>query len=214
VQLQWNADKLGLYLQNGTANGAPLYYQMDSGETRYYLFKHDSNWIVGSDPSKDKGSFRNTESSSSVPTKWWEYFANGEWHHDDGIKVENFGTNSSNICSSVLVSGDDEANRLAADFLGKFDAVRGKYSAGRMVYHNEETGKNLEVRHGLVNWLILDDKPGSISSGGGANSMYPGDPAAVKSTLRSPAKKSWGFGLSSNYQYWTSLNLNFECLSP
>ena len=83
---EWNADKLGLYLQNGTANGAPLYYQMDSGETRYYLFKHDRNWIVGSDPSVNKGSFRNTEPSSSVPTKWWEYFANGEWHHDDGIK--------------------------------------------------------------------------------------------------------------------------------
>ena len=83
---EWNADKLGLYLRNGTANGAPLYYQMDSGETRYYLFKHDSNWIVGSDPSVNKGSFRNTEPSSSVPTKWWEYFANGEWHHDDGIK--------------------------------------------------------------------------------------------------------------------------------
>ena len=75
-------------------------------------------------------------------------------------------------------------------------------------------GKNLEVRHGIVNWLILDDKPGSISSGGGANSMYPGDPLAAKSVLRSPTKKSWGFGLSSNYQYWTSLNLNFECLSP
>jgi len=212
---EWNADKLGLYLRNGTANGAPLYYQMDSGETRYYLFKHDSNWIVGSDPSVNKGSFRNTEPSSSVPTKWWEYFAKGEWHHDDGIKVEKvIDANSSNICSSVHVSGDDEANRLAAEFLGKFDAVRGKYSAGRMVYHNEETGKNLEVRHGIVNWLILDDKPGSISSGGGANSMYPGDPLAEKSVLRAPAKKSWGFGLSSNYQYWTSLNLNFECFSP
>jgi len=162
----------------------------------------------------NKGSFRNTEPSSSVPTKWWEYFAKGEWHHDDGIKVENVGTNSTNICSSVHVSGDDEANRLAAEFLGKFDTVRGKYSAGRMVYHNEETGKNLEVRHGIVNWLILDDKPGSISSGGGANSMYPGDPLAAKGILRSPAIKSWGFGLSSNYQYFTSLNLNFECFSP
>jgi len=45
---EWNADKLGLYLRKGTANGAPLYEQMDSAETRYYLFKHDSNWIVGS----------------------------------------------------------------------------------------------------------------------------------------------------------------------
>ena len=62
------------------------------------------------------------------------------------FKVEKvIDANSSNICSSVLVSGDDEANRLTAEFLGKFDAVKGKYSAGRMVYHNEETGTESQM---------------------------------------------------------------------
>ena len=50
---------------------------------------------------------------------------------------------TSDICSSVHISGDDEANRLASEFLGQFDAVRGKYSAGRMVYRNKESGKEM-----------------------------------------------------------------------
>ena len=50
---------------------------------------------------------------------------------------------ASEICETVNISGDDEANRLASEYLGKFDAVKGKYSAGRMVYQNKESGMEI-----------------------------------------------------------------------
>jgi len=124
------------------------------------------------------------------------------------LKVEK--VDEIDICSSVHISGDDEANRLASEYLGQFDAIKGKYSAGRMVYKNEESGKTLEVRPGVTNWLIFDDKPGVIASGNGANSMNPADPVAARS-LRFPNRKSWGFGIANN-EYRTNLNLSFECL--
>merc|ERR1712064_56628 len=207
VAADFQGPKLGLYIRNGTANGAPLYQQMDYGKPSSYIFKYDSQWVVGSDPSVNKGGLRNTEASTTVPTLWWGYFGNG-WHHDSGIKVEK--VDEIDICSSVHISGDDEANRLASEYLGQFDAIKGKYSAGRMVYKNEESGKTLEVRPGVTNWFISDDKPGLIASGNGANSMNPADPVAARS-LRFPNRKSWGFGIGNN-EYWTNLNLSFECL--
>jgi len=209
VAADYQGSKLGLYIRNGTANGAPLYQQIDSGEPSSYIFKYDSHWLVGSDPSVDKGWFQNTETSTTVPTLWWQYFNNG-WYHDSGIGIKVEKVDEIDICSSVYIIGDDEANRLASEYLGRFDAIKGKFSAGRMVYKNEESGKTLEVRPGVTNWLIFDDKPGVIASGNGANSMNPSDPVAARS-FRFPNRKSWGFGLGNN-EYRTNLNLTFYCL--
>jgi len=212
VAAEYQADRLGLYIRNGSANGRPLYYQMDSGETSCYIFNKFGNWIVGPDPSVDSGFFRNIKISYSLPTLGWEYTNDKGWYVDYEFKVEKVDKLTSDICSSVHISGDDEANRLAPEFLGQFDAVRGKYSAGRMVYHNKESGKNLEVRSGLLNWIILGDKPGFITSGNGANSMNPDDPVAVRSFHKYPNRKSWGYGIGAN-EYRTNLNLNIECLT-
>jgi len=209
VAAEYQGSKFGLYIRNGMANDAPLYQQMDSEEPSSYIFKYDNIWVVGPDPSNNKGWLRNQDSSDSVPSLQWEYFFTTEWHQDSGIKAAK--VDASEICETVNISGDDEANRLASEYLGKFDAVKGKYSAGRMVYQNKESGKSLEVRPGLVNWLILDEKPGVITSGNGANSMNPADPVAAKSIHRAPNRKSWGYGVGNN-EYRTNLNLTFECL--
>jgi len=225
VAAEYQGDWLGLYQKIGTINGSPYYKQIDSEGKGKLLYKGtNSFWYVSWKilfENFHAGAFRNRNSSTTIPSLGWEYWGpdkntgehnwsynSGMWYLDSGLKVENVvDLNYKTLCTSVNISGD------AQDFVGQYDAIRGVYSKGRMVYSSGK-GKYLKVQPGVAGWVACDDKECSnkkysVGSGGGANSMNPAAIGAVRSRSRSPDKTSWRY--YNHKTEWVPLNITLTC---
>jgi len=225
VAAEYQGQWLGLYKKIGTINGSPYYKQIDSEGKGSLLYKGtNSFWYVSWKilfENFHAGAFRNRNSSTTIPSIGWEYWGpdqntgehnwsynSGMWNLDSGLKVENVvDINYKTLCTSVNVSGN------AQDFVGQYDAIRGVYSKGRMVYSSGK-GKYLKVQPGVAGWVACDDKEcskrkHSVASGGGANSMNPAAIEAVSSRSRSPDRTSWRY--YNRTTEWVPSNITLTC---
>ena len=84
---EYQGASLGLYQKVGTINGSPMYKQMDSEEKGNLLFRgSNSFWYISWKTDFENfysGSYKNTNSSATIPTMGWQY-----WNLD---KVEKCG---------------------------------------------------------------------------------------------------------------------------
>ena len=207
VAAEYHGPLFGLYRRD-VINGSPSYSQLGSGPHEIDKWTSDNVWYVSHNKTLN---LRNRNASADLPTSGWEFSKNDEWVFDPHIKVEHINENDGDeddededgICSSVIVDGDAG---IRSEYLGRFDAVNGTYSAGRLIYKNKKLGKLLKVRNDFYEWTICDlcDNIGcseenlecssvGLLSGGGANSMNPTDPVAATSRDRDVERKSWGF---------------------
>ena len=218
VAAEYMGPVFGLYTkENVTANGASVYRQLgDDGAKVLFLFRGPfDTWFIGEHTHLDFGYLYNDQKSTFIPRTGWKYNDDG-WHKDSGIKVEDLSdVDQDSICYSVQIKGDSEEYN---QYMGQYDAI--DFSAGRLVFKNEENGKFLKVKDDEVEWHICEDlecSSGSvISSGGGANSMNPADKNAESSKKRFPNQKSWGhYDGEYDNEYngtWINLNIDVECL--
>ena len=103
---------------------------------------------------------------------------------------------------------------------GIYQIMGGQYSAGRMVYYNQETDKYLKCRKNKMNWYVCDDKDCStfsLMSATGANSMDPSEIVAADSNKGYGSYGSYGY--HRNFcGYWINqafqdVDSNVECFN-
>ena len=103
---------------------------------------------------------------------------------------------------------------------GIYQIMGGQYSAGRMVYYNQETDKYLKCRKNKMNWYVCDDKDCStfsLMSATGANSMDPSEIVAADSNKGYGSYGSYGYHRNF-WGYWINqafqdVDSNVECLN-
>ena len=87
---------------------------------------------------------------------------------------------------------------------GIYRIMGGQYSAGRMVYYNQETDKYLKCRKDEINWYVCDSKDCSsfsLMSATGANSMNPAEIEAANSNSRYGYHRHlWGYWINEDFQ--------------
>ena len=103
---------------------------------------------------------------------------------------------------------------------GIYQIIGGQYSAGRLVYYNQETDKYLKCRKKKMNWYVCDSKDCStfsLMSATGANSMDPSEIVAADSNKGYGSYGSYGYHRNF-WGYWINqafqdVDSNVECLN-
>ena len=103
---------------------------------------------------------------------------------------------------------------------GIYHIMGGQYSAGRMVYYNEETDKYLKCKKNkigrlvMTNWYLCQNKSCSsfsLLSATGANSMNPADIVAANSNSSYGYNSNlWGYWINQAFQ---NVESKVECLN-
>ena len=94
---------------------------------------------------------------------------------------------------------------------GIYQILGGQYSAGRLVYYNQETDKYLKCRKNKMNWYVCDDKDCStfsLMSATGANSMNPAEIVAADSNKG--YRNFWGYWINQSFK---DVDSNVECMN-
>ena len=109
---------------------------------------------------------------------------------------------------------------------GIYHIMGGQYSAGRMVYYNEETDKYLKCKKNkigrlvMTNWYLCQNKSCSsfsLLSATGANSMNPAEIVAADSNKGYGSYGSYGYHRNF-WGYWINqafqdVDSNVECMN-
>ena len=114
----------------------------EDGTKVLFLFRGPfDTWFIGEHTHLDLGYLYNDQKSTFIPRTGWKFYDDG-WHKDSGIKVEDLSdVDQDSICYSVQIKGDSEEYN---QYMGQYDAI--DFSAGRLVFKNEENGKFLKVK--------------------------------------------------------------------
>ena len=196
-------EMLGLYKEAGTYNGAPYYIQLDDVSTKGKpgkIYKHDGGaWEAGPVLGGAACSLLNSSATATVPESGWQYGDpdKGVWLHDAGLRVTRVGNISPLLCGTITISATGEAARVRGGFMGQFQPT-GQFSAGRQVFHFQETGGYLTVYPDFGVWGVSDSV--NSTAAGVRSGCAPGlCPALARAAVSDRHKiKSWQYAFNGN----------------
>ena len=190
----------GLYKEAGTHNGAPYFSQLNDVDTEgepYKIYKHvGGGWRAGPVLGDTACGLLNSSTTATVPESGWQYGdGTGTWPHDAGLRVTRVGDYSPLLCGTITISATGEAARVRGDCMGEFHP-NGQFSAGRQVFHCQETGKYLTVRPGRAGWGVCDSV--NSEADGVASGCAPGlCPALSRAAVNDRVNiKSWQYAFN------------------
>ena len=152
-------------------------YHQKGGD--YYLYQDKKNWhisphITGCNKTYPLGCAATwiasikTKDIKSVGIDW-SYGKDKEWANDDPtlqfVPITSVAA-ACIKCTSIHLKSAGPAMESKPDYLGVFDVVPGKYSAGRPVYKNN-AGRYLMVKNEFTTFSVWDDAEKRIRAGKG-----------------------------------------------
>ena len=180
---EWQGDRLGEYVEEGTSGGRVYYRQRDdTGKEDTFLYYNgacgdEKRWLVGRELGECYGlGLRNPADTATPPESGWQYYGD-EWQSDDrSLGLEWGGLEP---CRRVEVAARGEAAKKHKSKLGSYSAT-GRWLEGRPVYEKTEGAtRHLRMAEGRTDWQVSSRLVGtgaSLESGRGT--LSPGDPAA------------------------------------
>ena len=192
----------GLYKETGTHNGAPYFSQLhgvNTEEEPYKIYKHDGvGWVAGPVLGSATCALRNSSNTATVPESGWQYpDGTGTWPHDAGLRVTRVGDISPLLCGTITISATGEAARAQRCCMGQFQPT-GQFSAGRQVFHFQETGGYLTVHPDFGEWGVGDSV--DTDTAGVQSGCAPGlCPALARAAVSDrDNQKSWQYAFNGN----------------